>query len=213
MSGGLVLAVDSATKNNVSYWIGRDAPCGRIEDMAWDKFSLPDGADPDAVVHARLLEREPLVDRATDIDIEQQNPTTAMPAEMAERVGRRVLLAGNVRSHALARAIKAAIVARRRALGLPMPNIRFVSPRTKFSTFGLECPKTKPERKRSAVKFVRASLESGGDAAAPWLRRFETHFVDERTGKPKLDDAADARMMGMARLVRRRAGLDKIKTQ
>ncbi len=216
MQGAIVAAIDSATKDNVCYWFGRLRTSGEsmIEDLAWDKFSIPPKSDADQIVHDRFVSKEPLIDRATHVDIELQNPTSQMPEWVAKKagIGRR-LYAGNIRSHTLAHKIESTIRARRRALGLPMPEVRYVHPKTKFFTFGLECPKKKTDRKKLAERFVDEFFaEHANDRSYDrWKTRFETHFIDEKTGKPKKDDAADCRMAGMARMVRMRAGFDKKK--
>ena len=207
----LVVTIDPATKDNIAYWAGRLRPetngggC-RVQDLVWDKFALPK-RDADAYVQKRLLEDEKdIFDRATDIDIELQNPTQFVP-------GAKRLFAGNIRSHTLSRSLALAIRARRRALGLPEPNIRFSHPRTKFFTLGFDCPKKKSDRKRLSVKIQDAFFRTHSNDRSydSWRQRYETHFLDPKTNRTKKDDAADVRTAGIARFVRMRAGLDRKK--
>jgi|WetSurMetagenome_2_1015567.scaffolds.fasta_scaffold96136_2 hypothetical protein len=226
--GAMVVAIDPATRNNLAYWVGRlrpspvvDDPTSDaclVEDLAWEKFELPDPkqrrkqkksssaastSSDDEFIQQKLFEgpHGKYFDYATHIDIELQNPTQRVP-------GVRRLFAGNVRAHAISKGIESAIRARRRALGQPAPVIRFCHPRSKFFTFGLECPSKKPQRKRLSERFQDAFFRVHGNDSAyqRWSRHYYTHFVDTQTGKPKRDDAADVRMAGIARLTRIRAG-------
>ena len=156
MQGAIVAAIDSATKDNVCYWFGRLRTSGEsmIEDLAWEVLH-PSKVRCGSIVHDRFVSKEPLIHRATHVDIELQNPTSQMPEWVAKKAGiSQRLYAGNIRSHTLAHKIEATIRARRRALGLPMPEVRYVHPKNKTFTFGLECPKKKTDRKKLAERFV-----------------------------------------------------------
>jgi hypothetical protein len=214
----LVCVVDPATKDNFAYWCGRLRPTGgcRIEDLSWGKFAYTTKTDREEEIQKRFIESEPLVDQATHIDIELQNPVAPMPSWMRAKLGGGGrALAGNAVAYGVSKAVKALIVARRRALKLPMPEIRFTHPRSKFFTFGLECPSKKNDRKRLASRFIDAFFEAhrSDPSYERWRRQYDEAFLDPKTGRPKKDDAADVRMGGMSRLVRLHAGLDRLKKQ
>ena len=107
----------------------------KIKDLAWKKFSL-DPAYRQEDLQKKFLEQEPLLDKVTHFDIELQNPIQRFPHQKRS-------FAGNSVSYALSHAIHAAILARRSALKLPTPHIRFTHPKTKFFTLGFACPKGK----------------------------------------------------------------------
>jgi hypothetical protein len=209
----VVCAMDPSPKN-YCYWIGRlkrpeellglPGEC-LIKDLAEEKFPCPDDGRSNALVE-HLIDKQPLFPAVTHFDAEAQNPLTRIP-------GHDRTYSGNCVSYGIAQSTEATIMTTRRERKLPAAEFRFSSPRTKFFTLGMPCPKEKYRRKRKIVIFQRECFAAHQDDPTYryWEQRTLHHFTDHTKGTPKYDDVSDVRAQGIARLIRIRAGMDKPK--
>jgi hypothetical protein len=170
---------------NFAFWVGAyNAATQRVDTQAWIHTSLL--GDTPGAVQAYMVERvlsNSAAARATDYMIEQQKP-----------INHATKMAENISAYGLQCALNGALCAATRLRAANERRVFVRSPQHKFHVLGVECPKSKPQRKALAKRLAFNYLSRYESPQSPAWRIWNA-------SQHKQDDLADCLVSGLTYLI------------